>query len=168
MSPEFRIDLRDFPIDAETLRYLEFQPAAPTEQISWSTPTRASRASSTSPTRKADYSDTLELDLATSTEHRRPEAPPGQDRPDGTPSRPSSRRCRSGIPRPVTSSATCSTWPSTEFLPASDPPARGPRRRERQAQKGRSGPPSPRRRRLGRRAGPARGRSDDRARSQHG
>ena len=52
MSPEFGSTCAIFPIDAETLRYLEFT-GRPPSRSSWSTPTPASRASSTSPTRRS-------------------------------------------------------------------------------------------------------------------
>jgi aconitate hydratase len=63
MSPEFGSTCAIFPVDAETLRYLEFT-GRPTERSSWSTPTRASRAcSTTEDSEEPTFSDTLELDL---------------------------------------------------------------------------------------------------------
>jgi aconitate hydratase len=79
MSPEFGSTCAIFPIDAETLRYLEFT-GRPTEQI--------------------------ELVDAYTREQGLFHEP---DSEEPTPSPRSSRPCRSGTPRPARSSATCST-----------------------------------------------------------
>jgi aconitate hydratase len=63
MSPEFGSTCAIFPIDAETLRYLEFT-GRPTEQIELvDTYTREQGLFHTEGSEEATYSDTLELDL---------------------------------------------------------------------------------------------------------
>ena len=102
MSPEFGSTCAIFPIDAETLRYLEFS-GRPPEQIELVEAYAKEQGlwhdeDSEEPT----FTDTIELDLVDrGAEHRRPQAPPGPrlaDRvqgrvPDGA-GRPAARRRR--------------------------------------------------------------------------
>ena len=63
MSPEFGSTCAIFPIDAETLRYMEFTGRAPSRSR-WSRRTRGRRACGTTSAREEPtYSETLELDL---------------------------------------------------------------------------------------------------------
>jgi aconitate hydratase len=77
MSPEFGSTCGIFPIDEETIRYLELTGRS-AEQRRWSR--RYARAQGmwrTNGMREADYSDVVELDLTTVEQPGRPEAPTG-------------------------------------------------------------------------------------------
>ena len=125
MSPEFGSTCAIFPVDAETLRYLELT-GRPTETLELvdayareqghvlTTRTRPTRSS---PTRSS------------STSARSPRASPARNGPrtgcrSPTPRRPSSRRWRSSTPRPASRWATASTRRSKS---PSRPPTRRPR-----------------------------------------
>ena len=125
MSPEFGSTCAIFPVDAETLRYLEFT-GRPTEQIELvDAYTREQGLFHEPDSEEPTYSDTLELDLGRRrAEHRRPEAPAGPDR---------ARRREERLPRGdagvgpggrQASSATAATRRSTS-------PSRPPTRRRR-------------------------------------
>ena len=124
MSPEFGSTCAIFPVDAETLRYLEFT-GRPTEQIELvDAYTREQGLFHERRLRGAD----LHATPSSSTSATSCRASPGRSaRRTGSPcptrSPPSWRRCRSGIPRPASSSATTATRRSTSRFPASDPPA---------------------------------------------
>ena len=81
MSPEFGSTCAIFPVDAETLRYLEFT-GRPTEQIELvDAYCREQGLFHDDDSEDATYSDTLELDLSRRrAEHRRAQAPPGPHR----------------------------------------------------------------------------------------
>ena len=81
MSPEFGSTCAIFPVDAETLRYLEFT-GRPTEQIELvDAYTRQQGLFHEPDAEEPTYSDTLELDLGdVEPSIAGPEAPPGPDR----------------------------------------------------------------------------------------
>ena len=140
MSPEFGSTCAIFPIDAETLRYLEFS----------GPPGRADRArrglrQGAGPVARRDseeptYSDTLELDLGDGrAEHRRTQAPAGPRLADRGQGRASGWRSRACSP-----TTTARTRPIEESFPASDPVAtNGPQRRRRTSPHG-AAPAAPR------------------------
>ena len=90
MSPEYGATCGIFPVDAETLRYLEFS-GRPPERVELVEAYCRSRGCSTTRTpRRPTYSDTLELDLGDVEPCLAgPEAPAGPRR---------ARRCRQGLP----------------------------------------------------------------------
>ena len=125
MSPEFGSTCAIFPIDAETLRYLEFT-GRPTEQIELVDAYTREQGLFHEP-------DSEDADLQRHprarprrrrAEHRRAEAAAGPDRARRREARPSSRRCRSGTPRRARSWATAATRRSPS---PSRPPTRPPR-----------------------------------------
>ena len=117
MSPEFGATCAIFPVDAETLRYLEFR-AARRSGSSWWRPTPGSRASSTTRApRRPTYSDTLELDLST--------VEPSLAGPKRPQDRVALSGRREGLPRRAgrpgrtgRAATTAATVPGTRFPPA--------------------------------------------------
>ena len=78
MSPEFGSTCAIFPIDAETLRYLEFIGPLRASRSNWSRRMRASRACGTTRIPRSRPSrDGSSSTSRRGAEHRRPEAPPG-------------------------------------------------------------------------------------------
>ena len=125
MSPEFGSTCAIFPVDRETLRYLEFtgRPTAMIELVDAYAREQGMfhDESSDDPT----FSETLELDLAVGRAlDRRPEAPPGPDRAARRAAPRSSSRLRSSTRTPPKLWATGSTRPRAS---PSRPPTRRPR-----------------------------------------
>ena len=127
MSPEFGSTCAIFPIDAETLRYLEFS-GRPTEQIELVEAYAKEQGlwhdeDSEQPT----FSDTLELDLGERrAEPRRSQAPAGPRRAERTPASASARRCATTCPSDRRAEPTRTTRADRGVLPRrSDPPANG-------------------------------------------
>ena len=101
MSPEFGSTCAIFPVDAETLRYLEFT-GRPTEAIELvDAYAREQGMFHDEDSEDPTFSDTLELDLGDGrAEHRRAQAPAGPGPARRRQGRPSSRRWRSSTPTP--------------------------------------------------------------------
>ena len=124
MSPEFGSTCAIFPVDAETLRYLEFT-GRPTEQIELvDAYTREQGLFHEPDSEDATYTDTLELDLGDVVPSiAGPEAPAGPDPARRTPSLRSSTRWRSGTPRRAKQLGNSRDEALEETLPGLDPPA---------------------------------------------
>ncbi len=123
MSPEFGSTCAIFPIDAETLRYLEFT-GRPTEQIELvDAYTREQGLFHTEDAEEPTYSDTLELDLGeVEPSIAGPKRP--QDRIGWRTRRPpSSRRCEEWDPEAGDELGNSRDEAIAESFPASDPPA---------------------------------------------
>ncbi len=125
MSPEFGSTCAIFPVDAETLRYLELT-GRPTETIELVDAYAREQGMFHEPgSEDPVFSATLELDLGDGrTEHRRAETAAGQGAAGGRPGRRSSRRCTSSTRRPPSRWATESTRRAKSRSP---PPTRPPR-----------------------------------------
>ena len=123
MSPEFGSTCAIFPVDRETLRYLEFT-GRPTELIELVDAYAREQGmfhdeDSDDPT----FSETLELDLGSvEPSHRGAEAPAGPDRAAERQARPSSSRSRSSTPRAAEALGNHHDDAVAESFPASDPP----------------------------------------------
>ena len=133
MSPEFGSTCAIFPIDAETLRYLEFTGRA-AEHVARVEAYAKARVSCTTSDSGPEFSETLELDLGDVVPSLAgPKRP--QDRVSLTESKASFRMALEGcLPEPD----ACDE-PLEESFPASDPPAPGARRTT-PASAGRPGP----------------------------
>ena len=124
MSPEFGSTCAIFPVDRETLRYLEFT-GRPTEMIELVDAYAREQgmfhdADSEDPT----FSETLELDLSERRAlDRRARSAPRTGSRSPTPSRRSSSRWPSSTRTPPRRSATARDEAIEESFPASDPPA---------------------------------------------
>ena len=134
MSPEFGSTCAIFPVDRETLRYLEFT-GRPTETIELvDAYAREQGMFHDEDSEDPTFSDTLDLDLSSvAALDRRPEAPAGPDR--ARQRQAGVHRVAGGVRRGRRDSARQrrSTRHRAESFPASDPPGRGSRRRGGQA-----------------------------------
>ena len=103
MSPEFGSTCAIFPIDAETLRYLDFS-GRPQEQIDLvEAYAKANGLWHDENSEEPTYTDMLQLDLVDrGAEHRRAQAPPGPRAADRRPRRPSSSAVEDYLPNDQT------------------------------------------------------------------
>ena len=132
MSPEFGSTIAVFPIDEQTLDYLELTGRSRRAASRSSRPTPRSRASGTTPTPSRASPSSLELDLSTVVPSaRRPEAPAGPRRAHRrqgvVPRR--ARRLRRRVRRPRTGTTSPSRSPSPPRLAEPRVAATAPRRR---------------------------------------
>ena len=122
MSPEFGSTCAIFPVDRETLRYLEFT-GRPTDLIELvDAYAREQGLFHTEDSEEPTFSETLELDLSdVEPSIAGPEAPAGPDRARGGEGRVPRVAARSSTPRPPRASGTATTRPSPR---PSRPPTR--------------------------------------------